>query len=158
MKQAFKTGLCFGMTSGIITTLGLMVGIEAGTNSALAVIGAVLTIAVADAFSDSLGIHISQESESRKTSKQVWESTFSTFLTKFLIAATFIIPVLLLDLPTAMIASVIWGMLLLSVLSVYIAKVKGERIWKVVTQHVGIALTVVVIAHFLGEWIAATFI
>ena len=49
-------------------------------------------------------------------------------------------------------------MLLLGSLSVYIAKVKVERIWKVVTEHVVIALTVIVIAHFLGEWIAATFV
>lgn len=158
MKQAFKTGMCFGMTSGIITTLGLMVGLEAGTNSVLAVIGGVLTIAVADAFSDSLGIHVSQESEYRKTSKQVWDSTFSTFVTKFIIAITFIIPVLLLKLPTAIIASVIWGMILLGVLSVFIAEEKKEKIWKVVAQHVGIAFAVVIITHFLGEWIALTFV
>ena len=146
------------MTSGIITTLGLMVGLEAGTNSVLAVIGGVLTIAVADAFSDSLGIHVSQESEYRKTSKQVWDSTFSTFVTKFIIAITFIIPVLLLKLPTAIIASVIWGMILLGVLSVFIAEEKKEKIWKVVAQHVGIAFAVVIITHFLGEWIALTFV
>jgi len=63
MKSSLKTGLSFGLTSAIITTLGLMVGLHSGTHSRLAVIGGVLTIAIADAFSDAMGIHISEEAE-----------------------------------------------------------------------------------------------
>ena len=39
-------------------TLGLMVGLHAGTHSMPAVLGGILTIAVADAMSDALGIHV----------------------------------------------------------------------------------------------------
>ncbi|MBW2265656.1 MAG: hypothetical protein JRF28_05735, partial [Deltaproteobacteria bacterium] len=56
MKHALKTGLSFGLTSGTITTLGLMVGLHSGTHSKLVVLGGILTIAIADAFSDALGI------------------------------------------------------------------------------------------------------
>ena len=56
MKESLKTGITFGLTSGVITTLGLMVGLHSGTGSRIAVIGGILTIAVADAFSDALGI------------------------------------------------------------------------------------------------------
>jgi hypothetical protein len=59
MKHLKKIGLSFGLTSGLITTLGLMIGLNSGTNSKLVVIGGILTIAVADSLSDSLGIHIS---------------------------------------------------------------------------------------------------
>lgn len=38
-----------------------MIGLMAGTHSKLAVLGGILTIAIADAMSDALGIHISQE-------------------------------------------------------------------------------------------------
>ena len=62
MKHSVKTGFTFGLTSGIITTLGLMVGLHSGTHSPRAVIGGILTIAIADAFSDALGIHLSEES------------------------------------------------------------------------------------------------
>jgi vacuolar iron transporter family protein len=158
MKQTFKTGLCFGTTTGIITTLGLMVGVESGTNSAIAVIGAVLTIAIADAFSDALGIHISQESEKRKSNKQVWEATLSTFLTKALIGVTFIIPILFLRLSQAIVVSTIWGMAILSVLSLYIARSNRAKILPVIAEHVGIASVVVVITHYLGVWIASTFV
>ena len=158
MKQTFKTGLCFGTTTGIITTLGLMVGVESGTRSMLAVIGAVLTIAIADAFSDSLGMHISQESEVKKSKQQVWESTLSTFISKIFIGVTFIVPVLLFDLQTAILVSTFWGIFLLSVLNFYIAKDKRANPWLLITQHVGIALVVVVITHFIGEWISLTFV
>ena len=47
MTQSLRTGANFGVTSGVITTLGLVVGLHAGTRSDLAVIGGILTIAVA---------------------------------------------------------------------------------------------------------------
>ena len=49
MKASFKTGLSFGLTSGVITTLGLMVGLHSGTHSRTVVIDGILTIAIADA-------------------------------------------------------------------------------------------------------------
>jgi hypothetical protein len=79
INESLKTGLSFGLTSGVITTLGLMVGLHSGTHSKLAVAGGILTIAIADAFSDALGIHISEESENAHTRKQVWVSTAATF-------------------------------------------------------------------------------
>jgi hypothetical protein len=45
MKLSFKTGLSFGLTSGVITTLGLMVGLHSGTHSRTVVIGGIVTIA-----------------------------------------------------------------------------------------------------------------
>ena len=48
MRTALKIGFSFGLTSGVITTLGLMVGLHAGTHSKSVVLGGLLTIAVAD--------------------------------------------------------------------------------------------------------------
>jgi len=80
IKQSFKTGLSFGLTSGIITTLGLIVGLHSGTHSKMVVIGGILIIAIADAFSDALGIHISEESENEHTTREVWESSIATLI------------------------------------------------------------------------------
>ncbi|MDI9618782.1 hypothetical protein [Methanothermobacter sp.] len=121
MRHSLKTGFSFGLTSAIITTLGLMVGLHSGTHSRLGVIGGVLTIAIADAFSDAMGIHIAEESENRHSEVEVWESTIATFISKFVFAITFLLPVLLLDLTVAIAVSVIWGLLLLGILSVHIA-------------------------------------
>ena len=157
MKHSLKVGFSFGLTSGIITTLGLMVGLHSGTHSKLAVIGGVLTIAIADAFSDALGIHISEESENRHTVKEIWESTISTFFSKFVFALTFIIPVLLFELTTAIVVSIIWGLSILSILSFSMAKEQKEKPWKVVAEHLIIALVVIVITHYVGEWVSSAF-
>lgn len=109
MKHSVKTGFSFGLTSGIITTLGLMVGLHSGTHSQLAIIGGILTIAIADAFSDALGIHISEESRNAHRPTEIWEATLATFATKFIVALSFVVPVLLLPLTTAIVVSILWG-------------------------------------------------
>ncbi|KQC13547.1 MAG: hypothetical protein APR56_05135 [Methanosaeta sp. SDB] len=157
MKKSLKTGFCFGLTSGIITTLGLMVGLNSGTGSKLAVIGGILTIAVADAFSDALGIHISEEAENAHSTREIWESTIFTFASKFLVASTFIVPVLLFDLSTAVVVSLIWGFLVLGVLSIFLAREQKKEPWKVVAEHLLILVVVVVATDLVGFWIGAIF-
>jgi VIT1/CCC1 family predicted Fe2+/Mn2+ transporter len=157
MKHSVKIGLCFGLTSGIITTLGLMVGLHSGTHSKLAVIGGILTIAIADAFSDALGIHMSEESEDRHVAKEIWESTISTFLSKLVFALTFIVPVLLCELFMAIVVSVIYGLTALCILSFSLAKEQKEKPLKVIGEHLIIALAVIMIAHLVGDWISITF-
>ena len=157
MKHPFKVGLSFGLTSGIITTLGLMVGLQSGTHSKLVVIGGILTIAIADAFSDALGIHISEESENKHSSREVWESTISTFLFKFIFALIFIIPVLLFELFMAVTISIILGLLLISFFSFNIAKKQKEAPWKVVVEHLLIAILVIFVTYYIGNWVSLTF-
>lgn len=156
-SSSFLTGLSFGLTSGIITTLGLMVGLNASTQSKPAVLGGILTIAIADAFSDALGIHVSEESEGQHTNREIWTSTIATFLSKFLFALTFIIPVLLLNLSSAIIASIVWGLTCLCILSLSISKEKKENAWNSVFEHLVIALLVIFITNFTGQWIAVVF-
>ena len=157
MKISLRKGFYFGLTSGIITTLGLIVGLHSGTHSRLVVLGGILTIAIADAFSDALGIHVSEESENKHTEKEIWESTFSTFFSKFVFALTFIIPVLLFELSIAIIISVIWGLSLLGIISYKVAKEQKATPWKVVTEHLAIGLIVIVITHYVGDWIGSVF-
>ena len=157
MKHSLKVGFSFGLTSGIITTLGLLTGLDSSTNSKLVVIGGVLTLAIADAFSDVLGIHISEESENKHTSREIWESTFSTFFCKFFIALSFLIPVFLFKLQTAVRVSIVWGLLLLSILSFRIAQDQKVKTWQVVLEHLIIAVIVILVANYVGYWISLTF-
>ena len=46
MKESVKKGFGFGLTSGVITTLGMMVGLNASTGSRTAVIGGIIAIAI----------------------------------------------------------------------------------------------------------------
>ena len=154
MKESLRTGITFGLTSAVITTLGLMVGLHSGTHSRIVVLGGILTIAIADAFSDALGIHVSEESENTHTIKEIWTSTIATFLAKFLFALTFAVPVLLLSLSTAIIVSLLWGILILAILSYAVAKSQGTPPWKVVGEHILITLVVIGITHSVGHWLA----
>jgi len=153
MKHSLRTGFSFGLTSGIITTLGLMIGLHSGTHSKIVIVGGILTIAIADAFSDALGIHISEESKNRHTVKEIWESTIATFLSKFFVAITFVIPVLLFPLTIAVFVSIVWGLSLLGVFSFYIAKQQGINRWQVIAEHLFIAIVVIIITHYVGVWI-----
>ncbi len=155
MKHSIKIGFSFGLTSGIITTLGLMVGLHSGTHSKLVVIGGILTIAIADAFSDALGIHVSEESENIHTNREIWEATISTFGAKFLFAITFVIPVLLLPLEIAIIVSILGGLNLLGIFSYYIAKEQKVKPWKIILEHLLIALVVIIITHYVGDWLGS---
>lgn len=154
IRHSLKTGFSFGSTSGIITTLGLMVGLHSGTHSRLAVISGILTIAIADAFSDALGIHISEESENKHTGREIWESTIMTFFTKFIFAMTFLVPVLIFPLFTAIIISVIWGLSLITIFSFSMGREQRGNPWPVAAEHLLIAIIVVVITHFVGDLIA----
>ena len=153
MKDSLRTGITFGLTSAVITTLGLMVGLHSGTNSKIVVLAGILTIAIADAFSDALGIHISKEAENSQTTRQIWVATISTFLAKFLFAMTFVVPVLLFTLSTAIVMSLIWGLSILTILSYVIAKSQNEPPWKIVGEHLLIAIVVIGITHWVGDWI-----
>ena len=158
MKQSLKTWLAFWTTSWIITMLGLMVWLSFGTHLKIAVIGGILTIAIADAFSDALGVHISEESDKKNKTKEIRESTFATFIAKFLVAMTFAIPVLMFEsLLTATIVSAIRGLLLLSILSWYIAKRQKKSPLHGIFEHVGIAVIVIIVTYFVGIFISDTF-
>jgi VIT1/CCC1 family predicted Fe2+/Mn2+ transporter len=130
-----------------------MVGLHSGTHSRIVVLAGILTIAVADAFSDALGIHISEEAENIHSAKEIWGATVATFLTKFLFAMTFLVPVLLISLSVAIIVNLIWGLSILTVLSYIIARSQGKPPWKIVGEHLMIAIVVIAITHWVGDWI-----
>jgi len=157
IKESLKIGISFGLTSASITTIGLMVGLVYGTNSRLAVIGGIITIAIADALSDALGIHISEEAEKTNTVREIWESTIATFITKFIFALTFLIPILLFPLHIAILICIGWSFLVVGTLSYYIGKQQDSPTWKVIAEHLTITFIVIIITYFLGIWINNTF-
>jgi len=152
-----RTGLFFGATSGVITTIGLIVGLNSGTRSLTAVLGGILVIAVADAMSDALGIHLAEESDPDTDHSHVWAATISTFLTKFVFSISFAVPLLMLPLGTAVIVSVAWGMLVITILSYLLATSQQESPLAIIAEHLGIAIAVVVFSHYIGAWVASTF-
>jgi VIT1/CCC1 family predicted Fe2+/Mn2+ transporter len=127
-----RTGLFFGATSGVITTIG-------------------------DAKSDALGIHLAEEADPDATPQHVWAATISTFLNKFFFALSFSVPLLLLPLDQAVLASLLWGMLVIIVLSYFLARAQNASPIMIIGEHLGIAILVVVLSHLIGVWVGETF-
>ncbi len=157
MKPSHKIGIAFGLTSGVITTLGIIIGLQAATSSKLAVIAGILTIAISDAFSDALGIHVSQESFQTNGHKEVWEATIATFIAKLVTALTFLAPVLIFSLKTAIITDLAWGFLLIAISNYHLAKSRKESPASTIIEHLAITVTVIIITHYVGILISMYF-
>ena len=160
VKKSYKTGISFGLVSGVLTTLGLLVGLGVGTQSREVIIGGILTIAVADALSDAFGVHLSQESAGENSKKQVWESTISTLLSKFLLALTFLIPVLIFDIKTAGTVDIIWGFVvitLISFLSSILNRVEKKELISAVLEHVLLFIFTITLSYLIGTFIDKKF-
>ena len=107
--------------------------------------------------SDALGIHLAEEADPATDHEHVWSATIMTFITKFVFSISFAVPLLLLPLGPAVIASVVWGLLVIVVLSYFLARSQGESPIFIVGEHLGIAILVVVFSHYIGVWVAANF-
>lgn len=151
MNLAIKKGLSFGLASGVVTTLGLIVGLNAGTHSLLAIISGIFVIAVADALSDAMGVHFSEEADKKRKENHIWTATIVTFLAKFFMAISFIVPFLLLPIPIAIILSIIYGMILIGITSYYLAKQRNERPAIMIAQHIAIAIAVIILSTLVGH-------
>lgn len=154
-KKNFKnilTKFSFGATSSIITSLGLIIGLNKIARPQFGIIGGLLLIGLADNISDGLGIHIYQESESLNKN-EVWFSTITNFITRFLVSLVFIIFVLFFPINIAVVLSVIYGLLVLLTISYFIAKKRKTNSLPIIIEHIAIAGVVIAASHFLSRLI-----
>jgi VIT1/CCC1 family predicted Fe2+/Mn2+ transporter len=154
--QLYQTKFSFGMTSATVTDLALIVGLNQTANAKMSIIAAILIIALADNISDSLGIHIFQESE-RIDRKEIWLSTSTNFITRILVSLTFMLLVIFLPMNLAVISSIVWGLLLLTFLSYTVAKDEGINPSLEVIKHLGIAILVILGSELIRRFILMKF-
>lgn len=153
------TGISFGLTSAVITSLGMIVGLYSATSSKLAVVAGIIIMAIADGLSDAVGLHMAEEAEVEKgkakhTPKEVWLTTLFTFLSVCGFSLTFAVPILIFPLKIAVFLAIGWGILLLILLNFYTAKIKKESPIKLISEHILLALFVIIISYLIGNLIA----
>ena len=156
------TGISFGLTTAVITSLGMIVGMHSATSSKLAVVAGIVVMAIADGLSDAVGLHTAEEAEvengrRKHTSKEIWLTTLFAFLSVSGFTLTFAIPILLFSLETAVFLAIAWGMLLLILLNFYIAKIRKENPTKLISEHILLAIFVVIVSHVVGSLVAMGF-
>jgi len=155
-KKPVTTKFSFGGTSGIITNMAIIIGLNTLANAKISIIGSLLVVALADNISDTLGIHIYQESEGL-TRKEVWISSSTNFLSRFLVSMGFIFIVYFLPINFAATVSIIYGLLVLSIISYLISKRKKVNPWLAIFEHIIIALIVMFLSHYFSGFIINLF-
>src|SRR5450759_655541 len=109
----------FGATAAIMTSMAVIVGLGSANSGKASIVAGLLIIGIADNLSDTLGIHVHEESESRGTVPL--SLSVSNYATRLLVVCSFVLLVLLLPLGAARVTSLVWGVVLLSVLTYFIA-------------------------------------
>jgi vacuolar iron transporter family protein len=153
MKASLRKGFSYGTTSGVITSLGLLIGLYSTTSSKTVILAGLLTIAFADALSDGLGIHVSEESENRFSVRSIWESTFATVFAKMSLGLSFVIPILLFPLEIAILIAFGWGLLVLIILSYKIAIQNKKSVFSFLFKHLALAVFVIIGSYVIGHLI-----
>jgi vacuolar iron transporter family protein len=148
------TRVSFGSTSAIVTSMGLIVGLDVATASRRALVSSLLIVALADNISDSLSIHVYQESE-RLESRAAFRATLTNFVARLLVALTFVGLAVWLPQWALAPASLGWGLLLLGGLSAQLARDRGVGVGGEIGKHLGVAVAVIVVSREVASMIAA---
>ncbi|MBF0479114.1 MAG: hypothetical protein HQL26_06490 [Candidatus Omnitrophica bacterium] len=151
-----QTKISFGTTSAVITNLGLIAGLSGMEQSKTIIIAGILIVALADNISDSAGIHIFQESEF-VSNRENWISTITNFFVRLVVSLTFLVLILVFPFKMAIGVSMVWGLVLLAVLSYKIAKAKNVNPINAIVEHVGIAAVVIILSTVVRYYISSKF-
>ncbi len=154
--QAGKNKFLFGSFAAIITNLGIIAGLFSSGNAKGNIIGSMLVIAIADNISDTLGIHIYQEAEGL-TQAQVWLSSLTNFASRFSVSMIFVLLIALLPLNLAAVVCLIFGLVVISLISYFIAVFKKRNPWVAIFEHLVVAAVVIVVSRILGNLITGYF-
>jgi VIT1/CCC1 family predicted Fe2+/Mn2+ transporter len=144
----------YGGTAAIVTSVGLIVGFGAASVSRSAIVSSLLIVAVADNISDSLSIHIYQESENLEAGAAI-RATLMNFAARFLAALSFVGIVIAFSRHTAQVIATAWGAVLLGAITYVLSRVRHVRPWPEIAKHLVVAIVVVAVSRILGAWTAA---
>ena len=116
-------------------------------------------MAIADGLADAAGLHMAEEAEVEKgilkhTQKKIWLTTFLTFFCVSISTLTFAIPFLIFSIKTALFLAIGWGMSLLILSNLYIAKITKENPIKLIFEHILLAISVIIVSYLVGNLIA----
>ena len=157
-SSSVKTGISFGVASGAITTLGVMIGLYFGTYSRGIVLAGILTVAISDAFSDAMGIHFSEETEGVHTTKEIWIATITTFFAKFIVTMSFFFPILFFPIKLALVWNCIWSFLLVGSFTFYICRKQKKSPLKAISEHFLLMIVVIFVTYYFGRFIDKMFV
>lgn len=145
----------FGGTAAVVTSIGLVVGFATATASRGVLVGSLLIVGIADNITDSLSVHIYQESEGLEP-VQALRSTFANFLTRLVVTTTFVAIAAAVPRSWLVASAVIWGTALLAILTKALARQRGVSARRELVRHLGVAVVVVLASVIIGKLIGSS--
>ena len=143
----------FGATAAIVTSIGLIVGFDAATASKATILSGLLIVAIADNLTDSLSIHIYQESE-RLEPRTAFRATLTNFAARLGLSLSFVFLMVILLLHVAVVASILWGLMLLTGLSYVVAQTRKLPVLREIAKHLAVAVVVMASSKMIGHLIS----
>ncbi len=143
--------ISFGGTAAIVTSMALITGLNAAGTAKSTLISALLIAALADNLTDSLSIHIYQES-ARLDEREAFIGTLTNFTMRLLGSLSFVLIVVVFPHNVVVLGSIVWGMLLLGVLSYFLASERNVGILSEVIKHLVVAAAVLVISKAIANF------
>ena len=150
MKREGYQGATFGIMEGIIMALGLIMGLSAIENKA-AIVAGILVAALADAFANAAGFHVSEETETYHTRREIWKSTIFCFFTTITVILLLAVPVFFMPIAQAIIVSELIGIVILALLGYYVGGIGNKKRFNIIIEYVLIGVVVSVICYYLGN-------
>ena len=151
-----RSGIYFGTLTSVMTILSFILGIiGSGRFSKTEIIGSIITMSVCDSMADAYGFYISNKSHGDNIEKKDnLKAGFITLITKIIIQISFILPFFFLDTTNNLIlASSIWGFIVLTILSKYIAKTQNTSWSKEGLTVISVSISITIISILVTKWI-----
>jgi len=146
----------FGAISAVITSLALITNLDVGESSKLDLIRSLCIIAFADNISDSLSMHIHQESIF-SSFRKVWGMTLANFFARMLVIAVFIGFITSLPPTVAIMSSLVYGYSILILISFLVARKRNVYPGRLIVEHIIITTLVLVLSKYIAYLIQLRF-
>lgn len=153
MTTLRPTWISFGGTAAIVSSMGLILGLDAATSSQRAIMSSLLIVALADNLTDSLSVHMYQEAE-RLESHLAFVATAANFVTRLIASLSFVALVIVTPRALLTAATAAWGFLLLTLLTYRLARARGANAGKEIVRHLAVAAIVLLTSRLLGTWLS----
>lgn len=146
--------ISYGGSAAIVTSMALVSGLDAAGATKSVAVSALLIAALADNLTDSLSIHIFQESEQLEQ-KEAFAGTVTNFVTRLLVCLSFALLVGFLPISIAVESIIVWGMSLLAALTFMVARERKVGVLLEIAKHLLVAAAVIIVSKAIGHWISA---
>ena len=152
-------GAAFGLVDGVITVLGLTLGISALNPDRIVILVAGLSVGIADGIANSVGFFVSEEVETEQrisshTKKAIYYSSAPCFGATLIAVLLPMIPYIFTSITMARISSIVIGLSLLFVFGMIHARFSHESPVKEGLKLVAIGAITVAICFGVGKLVS----